>query len=205
MKYLGGLDLLQEVRYVYLSVAVELLEYRGKAPKQLSSKPANYMKLLMFGSSIILPITSLFTAFVYGATVTVALLLIGLRRAVLHILASVSILYFALFTSSIIFHGSVEGVLRFTAFAASTLPTLIFIFATTKPSTLKSIPQLYLTLVVFSSTIREVVDVATSYKAKGSTGLGYWIRVVVASVALTLGRAQVLADSLRMRGFEVVE
>jgi energy-coupling factor transporter transmembrane protein EcfT len=53
--------------------------------------------------------------------------------------------------------------------------------------------------------LREVIDIATVYKARGSEGLKYWLQVATASIITSLARAQVLADALKARGVEITE
>jgi hypothetical protein len=192
--------------YVLLSVALEVLDCRRRAPRILSTRFALYTKLALIIISIVLPlITSLTVSLLYTASIMILLLALGLKLTVLYIVLSLSTLYIVLLASAIAFGGSVESVTRFTIIAASTLPTFILVFATTRPSALRRIPALYLLLVIFSSVLREVVDVATVYRAKGSSGMRYWLQVVVALIAVALIRTQNLADSLRARGVEVTE
>lgn len=188
-----------------LSVAVEVLDYRRRTPRVLSATPAMYLKAVMVVLSFVLPFISPTTAIIYGVVVVALMVVIGLRRTSAYIAASIPIIYLTLLASAIVLQGDVTSVTRFTAFATATAPTFTFAFATTKPSTLRRIPVLYLLSVVFSSVIREVLDISMSYKAKGSSGLDYWMRIVVAAVAVSGIRAQTLSDALKARGFEVVE
>jgi hypothetical protein len=190
---------------VLLSAVLEVLDYRGRAPEFLSAAPAIYLKTAMVVASFTLPLASPAAAAAYGAAVVAAMVALGLRRVPAYIAASLPVVYLTLLASAAVLGGDIASAARFTTFVAATAPTLAFVFATTKPSTARRVPALYLLLVVLSSVLREVVDIATSYRARGSAGLGYWMRVVVAAVAVGLSRAQTLSDSLRSRGIEVVE
>lgn len=189
-----------------LSVALEILDYRCRAARILSTRPALYIKLVLLIASITIPLlSSERIALLFIASILLLLLALGLKLTVAYIAISTLLLYTTLLASAIIFRGSIESVTMFTLTAASTLSTFIFVFATTRTSVVKRILTLYLLLIVFSSVLREVIDIATVYKAKGSSGLRYWLQVVIASIAIALTRVQNLADSLRARGIEVTE
>ena len=185
-----------------LSAAEEVLSYRSRAPPLLSTKPFMLLKLLMVALSLTLPMYSPVLGYGYGATVLVVLLLMGLRRVVLHIITSITSLYLALYASALLFHGNPSSVTWFTSFASASLPVSVFILSSTRPSALRRVQPLYVLLVVFSSVLREVVDIATVYRSKGSSGVRYWLQVAVASTSVAVVRSEALADALRARGVE---
>ena len=187
------------------SIVIEVLDYRGRAPKYLNTKPGLMLKAVMVVASFIIPFVSTLVAVVYGVAVIVLMAVIGLRKASAYIAVSLLIVYLVLLASILVLGGDITSVIRFTAFAMTTAPVFVFTFATTRPLALRRIPAVYLLLVVLSSALKETVDIATSYRARGSRGLEYWLRVVVATVVMSMNRAQALADSLRSRGIDVVD
>ena len=187
-----------------LSVIREVLECRQRAPRVLVSEWALVAKLLLLAVSLALSTTQPpHVVLVYTTTLLALLLALGLRATTLYVVVSCAALYASMATGALVFHGDLVRVTRFTLIAASTLPVLVLIASTTTPYTVRRAPLLYLLLVVFNSVLREVLDVATVYKARGVEGLEYWLRVVVASMALSTRRSTALVDSLRARGVEV--
>jgi len=191
---------------VLLSVASEILEQRSRTHPKLSSREAVYLKLVLFAASIAIPLLlppPAATAF--ATTMLILLVALGLRLTALYILFSSALLYTVMTLSALLLSGNPHTVTRFCLVAMSTLSTFTLLVATTRPSALKKITLLYLTSILFSNVLREVIDIATVYKARGSEGLKYWLQVATASIITSLARAQVLADALKARGVEITE
>ena len=189
-----------------LSVVQEVLGYRVRAPRTVFSKWFSIAKIVLFILSIVVPVVAPPAASLGLATSLVILLAaLGLRRSAVYTVFTATVLYLILFSTAFLLHGDLERVTRLTLLASSTLSTMILIASTTKPSMLRRWPTLYLFSIVFASTLREVVDIATVYRAKGSGGLRYVLQVIVASMAMSIARTSTLVDSLKARGVEVTE
>jgi len=192
------------VRSVLLSVLREVLDYKYRAPRALLSTRSLIFKLAFLVFSVVISITqAVIIVVVYVIALLLILLVMGLWRSTLYIVISILALYASVTLGALLLHGDVVKVTRFTLIAASTLPVLVLIASTTKPSTLRKILVLYLLFIVFNSVLREILDVVTVYRARGVEGLKYWLRVIVASIILSLSRSTSLIDSLRSRGVEV--
>jgi len=193
-----------EVRSVLLSVLREVLEYKYRAPRILLSKWAFPGKLVLLVLSLVVSTTQPRSVVViYVTALLVLLLVLGLWRSALYTALSVLALYTSMVLGALLLHGDVIRVARFVLVAASTLPVLVLTASTTTPSTFRKVPALYLLLVVFNSVVREIIDVATVYRARGVSGVKYWLRVVVASIVLSIARSSTLVDAFRARGVEV--
>lgn len=187
-----------------LSVLREVLDYKYRAPRALLSTRSLIFKLALLVFSIVFSTTqAVIIVVVYAIALLLILLILGLWRSTIYIVISILALYASLMLGALLLHGDVVRVTRFILIAASTLPVLVLIASTTKPSTLRRILVLYLLFIVFNSVLREILDVVTVYKARGVGGLKYWLRVIVASITLSLSRSALLVDSLRSRGVEV--
>ncbi|MEM0027038.1 MAG: hypothetical protein QXT53_04380 [Ignisphaera sp.] len=189
-----------------LSVVQEVLGYRVKAPRIAFSKWFSIAKIVLFILSIVVPVVAP-TAASLGLVTSLVILLavLGLRRSAVYTVFTAAILYLIMFSTAFLFHGDLERITRLTLLASSSLSTIILIASTTKPSMLRRWPTLYLFSIVFANTLKEVVDIATVYRARGSRGLRYVLQVVVASIAMAIARTSTLVDSLKARGIEVTE
>jgi len=189
---------------VLLSVLREVLDYKYKAPQILLSPWSFSFKFVLLISSVVFSITQqIIIAIVYVIALLSILLVLGLWRSTIYIITSILILHASMTLGALLLHGDLARVTRFTLVAASTLPVLVLIASTTKPSTLKRMPILYLLSIVFNNVLREILDVVTVYRARGVEGLNYWLRVIIASITLSISRSASLIDSLRSRGIEV--
>lgn len=187
-----------------LSVVNEVLELKERAPKWLLRDELVYAKVALFVVSIFVPfLLPLWLALLYLSLLLAALAIVGLRLTALYVVATFLLLYLSMALSAAFLGGSLEGVGRFSATAASTLSAFLLFLSTTKPSSLRRWAPLYLLWVIFNDVLREVVDISIVFKAKGSSGLKYWLRVITASIAASLSRAEALRDSLRARGVEL--
>ncbi|MEM3959653.1 MAG: hypothetical protein QW200_04950, partial [Ignisphaera sp.] len=184
----------------------EVLGYRVKAPRIVFSKWFSIAKIALFILSIAVPVVAP-TAVSLGlvASLVILLAVLGLRRSAVYTVFTAAILYLIMFSTAFLLHGDLERITRLTLLASSSLSTIILIASTTKPSMLRRWPTLYLFSIVFANTLKEVVDIATVYRARGSGGLRYVLQVVVASMAMSIARTSTLVDSLKARGIEVTE
>jgi len=189
---------------VLIPVLREVVEYRYRAPRALLSTRAFMVKLALLVISIVVSLTQpLDIVIMYVVALLAVLLVLKLWRTALYVVFSVVVLYISMLLCAVILHGDLIRVSRFVLVAASTLPVLVLLASTTNPSDFRKIPALYLLLVVFNSVLREILDVATVYRARGVEGLNYWLRVIIASITLSFSRSTMLVDSLRSRGIEV--
>ena len=187
-----------------LSVLAEVIEYRGRAPRLLLSNKLLVGKALLLLASIITPLALPVPAsLMFALSLLTLLFVLGLRLSSLYVGLSGLFLYASMYLSALIFNGSFESVARFCLTAMSTLSVFILIASTTPPSALRRWPFLYILVVVFSSVLREIIDISVVHKAKGSSGLRYWLRIVTAGIAASLTRAEALSDSLMARGVEL--
>jgi len=191
---------------VILSVLEEVLEYRRRAPGVLLRKELVATKALLLVISLVTPLFAPVRVSLALAALMLALLaLLGLRLSALYVALSALLLYASMALSAIIFNGDMGSAARFCLAAASTLSAFIIIASTTPPSLLRRWPALYILAVIFSGVLREILDISVVLRARGSSGLRYWLRVIVASVAAALTRADALRDSLSARGVELGE
>ena len=187
-------------------VVDEILECRRRAPGYLQTKPFLAVKTVFFISSIIVPyLAPIRIALLYALASLIPLAILRLKRCIVYVSLSGATIYLFMVLVAYVFGGDISYATRGVLVAVSTLSASITFFASTKPSVFKRLWYLYLLMIIFGDVLREVRDVATVYRARGSKGLRHCLEVYIASLILALRRVEALADSLRARGIEVTE
>lgn len=183
----------------------EILSFRERGTP-LHRRELLPVKLALFIASIVVPFTTkleIAVSFVVG--LWSAVLLLGLRRTALYIVASTTLLYITISLTALALHGDVERIIRSLMVATATLSTGLLIFATVQPSHLRRFQTLYLLLITLNNVLRELRDVQIVLRSRGETGFRYYLRIFTISIEVALTRIDVLIDSLKARGIEVTQ
>jgi len=191
------------VKYVLDKVIDEIIDYRQR---RRFNKSTLYLLITLYVVTTLImfqPWINIVYVTIYCFTISITLLVLGLRRTFLYATFSFMLILGTMLPIGYILKGDLVKIYRFSLTAYSTLSIGVLILLCLNPSLFKGNIYIYIFLIILNQVIREVRDVVVVYRSRGLSGLKLYVRAVLISMIMAFTRLNTLLDSLKARGFQV--
>jgi len=181
----------------------EIINYRQK---HRFNKSTLYLLITLYVVTTLItfqPWFNIIYVTIYCFTISITLLILGLRRTFLYVTLSFAIILGSMLPIGYILKSDLVKIYRFSLTAYSTLSIGVLILLCLNPSLFKGNIYIYIFLIILNQVIREVRDVVVAHRSRGLSGLKLYVRAALTSMIIAFTRLNTLLDSLKARGFQV--